>query len=94
MEGKVALEARNQELIALSTANAKLEADAKAYGMAAILKAMQGMDPRVLETITMAHLSPDQVVSQAFKSLAENAERIGELNIAPDLLRELKGIRK
>jgi len=94
MEGKVALEARNQELIALSTANAKLEADAKAYGMAAILRAMQGMDPRVLEAITMAHLSPDQVVAQAFKSLADNAERIGEFNIAPDLLRELKGLRK
>lgn len=91
MAGKVALEAQNQELIALSTANARQEADAKAYGMTAILKAMEGMDPRALETITMAQLTPDQVVAQAFKALAENAERIGEFNIAPDLLRELKG---
>lgn len=91
MDGRVALEAKNKELITLSTANARQEADAKAYGMTAILKAMEGMDPRVLETITMAHLSPDQVVAQAFKALAENAERIGEFNIAPDLLRELKG---
>jgi regulator of protease activity HflC (stomatin/prohibitin superfamily) len=93
MEGQVVLEARNQELIALSTANARQEADAKAYGMKAILQAMQGMDPRVLEAITMAHLTPDQLVGQAFKSLADHAERIGEFNIAPDMLRELKGIR-
>lgn len=94
MDGKVALEAKNKELIVLSTANARQEADTKAYGMTAILKAMEGMDPKVLETITMAHLSPDQVVAQAFRALAENAERIGEFNIAPDLLRELKGVAK
>lgn len=94
MDGKITLEAKNQELIALSTENARSEADTKAYGLAAVLKAMAGMDPRILETITMANLSPDQVVAQAFKSLADNAERIGEFNIAPDLLRELKGARK
>lgn len=91
MAGKVALEAKNKELILLSTANAREEADAKAYGMTAILKAMEGMDPKVMETLTLANLSPDQLVAQAFKALAENADRIGELNFAPDMLRELKG---
>lgn len=94
MEGKVTLEAKNQELIALSSENARTESDARAYGLTAVLKAMEGMDPRVLEAITMANLSPDQMVAQAFKSLADNAERIGEFNIAPDMLRELKGLRK
>lgn len=94
MEGKVTLEAKNQELITLSTENARKESDARAYALTAVLKAMEGMDPRVLEAITMANLTPDQMVAQAFKSLADNAERIGEFNIAPDMLRELKGLRK
>jgi ribosomal protein S7 len=38
-------------------------------------------------------MDPSQLVAQAFRQLAENAEKIGELNISPDLLRELMKAR-
>jgi hypothetical protein len=34
-----------------------------------------------------------QLVAFAFKQLAENADKVGQLNITPDLLRELKARR-
>jgi hypothetical protein len=34
-------------------------------------------------------MDPGQLVAQAFKGLAEGAEKIGQLNVSPDLLREL-----
>jgi len=32
---------------------------------------------------------PEQLIAFAFQELAGNAEKIGQLNISPDLLREL-----
>jgi hypothetical protein len=34
-------------------------------------------------------MSPEQLISSAFRGLAGNAERIGQLNISPDLLESL-----
>jgi hypothetical protein len=34
-------------------------------------------------------MKPDQMIAFAFQELAGKAERIGQLNISPDLLREL-----
>jgi hypothetical protein len=34
-------------------------------------------------------MQPDQLVALAFQGLAERADKIGQLNISPDLLREL-----
>jgi hypothetical protein len=34
-------------------------------------------------------MEPGQLVALAFKELAEGADKIGQLNVSPDLLREL-----
>jgi hypothetical protein len=34
-------------------------------------------------------MNPQQLIAAAFQGLAEKAERIGQLNITPDLLHEL-----
>ena len=34
-------------------------------------------------------MKPEQLVASAFQELAGKAEKIGQLNISPDLLREL-----
>jgi hypothetical protein len=36
-------------------------------------------------------MRPEQLVAAAFQELAERADKIGQLNISPDLLRELLG---
>lgn len=89
MAAKIALEERNKELVALATQNTRQEADAKAYGMSAMMKALGDTDPRVLQALASVGMEPGQLVAAAFRDLAQNAGKIGELNVSPDLLREL-----
>ncbi len=89
MAAKIALEQKNKELVLLSTANAREEADASAYAISVSMKAFSKTDPVILQALTSAGMKPGQLVALAFKELAENSEKIGQLNISPDLLREL-----
>lgn len=89
MSAKIALEERNKELVALATQNTRQEADAKAYGMSAMMKALGETDPRVLQALASVGMEPGQLVAAAFRDLAQSAGKIGQLNVSPDLLREL-----
>jgi len=89
MATKIALEEQNRELVSLSSENARLEADAKAYGISAVMGALAKTDPKTLQALASVGMNPGQLVATAFRELAENADKIGQLNISPDLLREL-----
>jgi hypothetical protein len=86
---EVAIEVKRKELVELATANARQEADAKAYAIAAMMNAFATVDPKVISALSSAGMDPSQLIAQAFRELAVGAERIGELNISPDLMREL-----
>jgi regulator of protease activity HflC (stomatin/prohibitin superfamily) len=86
---KIALEEKNQELVSLASENAKREADAKAYGISAVMEALSKTDPKTLQALASLGMNPSQLVANAFVELAGNADKIGQLNISPDLLREL-----
>ena len=89
MVGKTGLEEQNKALVALATANAREEADAKAYGLAAMMKAFGDADPKVLQALASVGMEPGQLMALAFRDLADNATKIGQLNVTPDLLREM-----
>jgi regulator of protease activity HflC (stomatin/prohibitin superfamily) len=89
MAAKISLEEKNREFVTLAAANAKEDADSKAYAIAAVMKALSETDPKTLQALTSARMEPGQLVALAFKELAENAEKIGQLNVSPELLREL-----
>ncbi|QNP41655.1 SPFH domain-containing protein [Lysobacter solisilvae (ex Woo and Kim 2020)] len=89
MAGRIELEDRNKALTALRVENAQKESDAKAYAVAAVMKAVHGIDPKVLQALTVGNADPGALIAMAFQGLAENAQRIGELNITPDLLQQL-----
>jgi len=89
MSAKIALEEKNRELVSLASENAKQESDAKAYGISALMGALSKTDPKILQALASVGMDPSQLVAGAFKELAENADKIGQLNISPDLLREL-----
>ena len=89
MAAKVQLEEKNKELVALSSENARTTAEARAYAVAATMKALAGADPRTLQALANAGMNPEQLIAAAFETLAEKAGQIGTLNISPDLLREL-----
>lgn len=89
MTGKIDLEAQKQKLVDLSTANSKAESDAKAYGISSTMQAFAASDPKVLQALASTGMQPAQLLALAFRDLADNSAKIGQLNISPDLLREV-----
>ncbi|MEW8042573.1 MAG: SPFH domain-containing protein [Candidatus Thiodiazotropha endolucinida] len=89
LEGRIKLEERETALVEQSSRNAKVQADSRAYGVRVVIDALGQTDEKVLEGLLSAQMSPEQLISSAFRGLASNAERIGQLNISPDLLESL-----
>jgi hypothetical protein len=89
MTGKIGLEEQNKELVALASANQREEADAKAYGLAAMMRSFGDADPKLLQALASVGMDPGQLMALAFRDLADNATKIGQLNVTPDLLREM-----
>jgi SPFH domain / Band 7 family len=89
MVGKVKIEEQKRELVDFAAANARREADAKAYGIDAMMKAFGAGDPKVLQALASVGMQPGQLLALAFRELADNAGKIGQLNLSPDLLREI-----
>jgi len=89
MSAAIALEEKKKNLVVLSTANAREEADAKAYAISAVMKALSQTDSKTLQVLASVGMEPGRLVALAFKELAESADKIGQLNVSPELLREL-----
>lgn len=89
MKFMINMEEKNKDLVELSVANAKAEADAKAYAIAANMKALEKVNPTVVQALAGIGMKPEQLIASAFQTLAEKAEKIGQLNISPDLLQQL-----
>jgi len=86
---KIMQEEENTKLIERSIKNRKTEADIKAYSLNAILEPLVKMNPETIRSLTTIGMNSEQLIANAFSGLAENAERIGELNISPELLQHL-----
>jgi len=91
LEGQIRLEHRRGALVETSTANSREEADARAYAVRAVLEALARVDPRVLEAVAATGMKPEQLIARSFQGIAQRADKIGELNISPDLLGSLLG---
>lgn len=85
----ITLEKQKQELVRLTVENSKAEADAKGYAIAKMMDAFQNVNPATLQALATVGMAPETLIASAFLGLAEKADKIGELNISPDLLREL-----
>jgi hypothetical protein len=94
MAASVGLEEKKKELVALTAFNAKAEADARAYGVEATMKALGTGDARMLTALANAGMKPEQLIAVAFQEIAGRADKIGQLNISPELLRELMAQRE
>jgi hypothetical protein len=92
MAANIALESQNKELVALASANAREQADAKAHAVSSLMSALSHTDEKILKALVSAGLDSDRLIALAFKELAESSEKIGQLNISPDLLQSLLGI--
>jgi hypothetical protein len=89
MEADVAMEQAREKLVEQKAENDKKAADAQGYALAATLAPVRALDWKVLTSLSAASMDPAAMIALAFRELAENAQKIGELNISPDLLRAL-----
>lgn len=81
----IALENQRKQLIEQKTANDKKEAETQGYIIETTLKPYKDID---WKTLTALQNNPDPKfnISLAFRELSENAAKIGNLNISPELL--------
>ncbi len=86
---EVALEESRKALVSLAAENSRTEAEARAFAVQAVVAAVKDADPNVLQALVSSRMKPDALIASAFQELARNAERIGELNVSPDLLEKL-----
>jgi regulator of protease activity HflC (stomatin/prohibitin superfamily) len=90
----IAMEEHRAVLIEQQSANERKVADAKAYALRAELEPLEGVDWRTLMFLGGSGSDPSTMLALAFRELAENAGKIGELNLTPDLLTAITGARK
>jgi len=91
LEAEIALEKQRAALTDEKTENERKEADSRAYSLKAVIAPVQGLDWRVLMMLNPQGGDARNTIAMAFQELAANAQKIGQLNISPDLLRTLVG---
>jgi len=89
LEAEISLEEKRKTLIAITTENSRAQADAKAYELKAMMNALAGVDADIIKALAAIDMHPQALIASAFQNLAGNAEKIGQLNITPDLIREM-----
>jgi hypothetical protein len=89
MKAEIAIEEQRTALISKRVENDKKDADSKAYAIEATLKPLKEADWKTLMAMSAGGGDPKVMIALAFRELAENAGKIGELNMSPDLLKSL-----
>lgn len=89
MSGKIVLEEKKKDLVGQAVLNRREEADAEAYATNAVMEAFRNVDPKVTQALASVGMKPAQLIAAAFSNLADNADKIGNLNITPELLQDL-----
>jgi regulator of protease activity HflC (stomatin/prohibitin superfamily) len=85
MTAQIALEQQRTALVETKVANETQEADARGAALQAVLSPLRDLDWHTLLAM-QGDGGSKALVAAAFEQLARNAEKIGQLNISPDLL--------
>jgi hypothetical protein len=89
MASDIGLEQRRKDLVEGQASNTRKLAEAEAHKVSTLMQALEKTDPRVVQALAAAGMQPGQLIAQAFGGIAEKAERIGQLNVSPELLNSL-----
>lgn len=89
MAADIAMEKEREKLLEQKAANERTLADAQAYTLDKTLGPIRELDWKTLQALSTTRMDPASMIAVAFRELAENAQKIGELNMSPDLLRTL-----
>jgi regulator of protease activity HflC (stomatin/prohibitin superfamily) len=85
----IAVEEQRQALLEKKVENDRKDADARAYALEVMIRPIKDLDWRTLSAISAGKSDGKLNIAMAFRELAEKAEKIGTLNISPELLTAL-----
>jgi hypothetical protein len=88
MAAEIAVEQQRTTLVAAKVENERKETESRAAALQAILEPIKSVDWKTLIAVNSG-MDSKMMISLAFQQLAQNAEKIGELNISPELLSTL-----
>ena len=88
MAAEIAVEQQRTTLVAAKIDNERKESESRAEALKAILEPVKSVDWRTLVAVSSG-IDSKTMISLAFQQLAENAGKIGELNVSPELLTTL-----
>lgn len=91
MDADITLEQKRQAFVETNASNTRVLAAAEAHRVGAVMDALKSADPRVVQALAAVGMQPGQLIAQAFGGIAERAEKIGQLNVSPELLAGLLG---
>jgi hypothetical protein len=89
MAAEIAVEQQRAQLIDRRVENERKDADSHAYTLTETLKPLRDLDWKTLMMLSGKGSDPKAMIALAFQEMAGNAQKIGELNISPDLLKSL-----
>ena len=82
-------EEQRKKFVEQHSLNALAQARTRAESMKLELSALAGLSPELLEVLAANQMDARKLISKSIGELAKSAERIGVLNISPDLLDSL-----
>jgi hypothetical protein len=85
----ISVEEQRKTIIDMKVENDKKDADAKGYLLEKTLEPYKNLDWRTLTAMNGGHMDAKDNIAFAFRELAENATKIENLNISPELLSSL-----
>src|SRR5262245_39334422 len=88
MAAEISVEQQRATLVAAKVDNERKESESRAEALKAILEPIKSVDWKTLIAVNSG-MDSKLMISLAFQQLAQNAEKIGELNISPELLTTL-----
>lgn len=89
LQDDICLEEEKHKLVELQTENEKKKSDAKAYDSAVLLKTFTTIDTEIVKTLAASGMDSKALIAKAFVEIGDKAERIGVLNVSPELLETL-----
>lgn len=89
VQADLSIETQRRDLMDIQVVNEKKSADSKGYAIEAMIKPYRTIDWRQIAALNSQAGDSSNNIALAFRELAENAGKIGTLNISPDLIETL-----
>ena len=89
LKADIAVEQERAELVDRRVENERKESQSRSDALRAMLEPVKDVDWRTLMAAQSGSLDSSQLIAMAFRDLADNADKLGNVNITPDLLTSL-----